>query len=152
MTGAASGATLVVVKNGAPWRSVPIAGGTVTYPFAADGRGRYGLEVVRGAVVDAYSTPIWVGKRTPLRLAVAAPKTLRRSVRARCALSGTDARACTFALKRGGKTVARRRVLVTGGKARATLHAPRGARALTLVVSGADREGRTVVHRRTLRR
>jgi hypothetical protein len=150
--GAPAGSRLVVRKDGALWRSTPLAGGDEARSFTADGPGRYGLEVLHGSDLTAFSTPVWVGALTPLRLASVSSKRLARSVRTRCRVRGTDARACRATLRWGGRVVASRAVFLTGGRAALRLTVPARVKRAVLSVTARDRTGRTVTHHRTLRR
>jgi len=52
--------TLDVVKDGVAIATVPVTPPGITHRFAASAPGRYRLELRRGAVVSALTTPIWV--------------------------------------------------------------------------------------------
>jgi hypothetical protein len=149
---APAGSTLVVRRDGATWRSTPLADGDEARTFAADRAGRFGLEVVHGSDLLAFSTPVWVGSLTPLRLVSVSSRKLARTVRSRCRVRGTDARSCTATLRAGRRTVARKRALLTGGRATVALKVPARVTCAVLTVTARDRTGRTVTHRRTLRR
>jgi hypothetical protein len=54
---------LVVLKDGQPVESVPVAVPETVHGFASSGPGRYGLELRRGDEILCYSTPIWVARK-----------------------------------------------------------------------------------------
>jgi hypothetical protein len=63
--GAAAGAgaparTLRVLKDGRPFRAVPVTGRDLTYRFSSAGPGRYRLQLERGTTIEALSSPIYV--------------------------------------------------------------------------------------------
>jgi len=56
----ASPRVLYVVKNGEPFAQFAVPDGASTFNFAADGPGRYRLQLERGTLVEAVSSPIYV--------------------------------------------------------------------------------------------
>jgi hypothetical protein len=55
--------TLIVLKNGKPLKSFPITKKDTTVTFKSTGAARYGLELMRGGAVEAYSSPILLGAK-----------------------------------------------------------------------------------------
>jgi hypothetical protein len=58
--GSAAPRVLYVVKNGEPVAQFAVPDGSSTFGFAADGPGRYRLQLERGALIEAVSSPIYV--------------------------------------------------------------------------------------------
>src|SRR4029453_6957671 len=52
--------TLYVVKNGQPFREFPVTGSASTIVFPAHGPGRYRLQLERGRLIEAVSSPIYL--------------------------------------------------------------------------------------------
>jgi hypothetical protein len=52
--------TLHVMKDGVDRASVPVTAPTTMHEFAGAGPGRYRLELRRGVIVWALTTPIWI--------------------------------------------------------------------------------------------
>ena len=52
--------TLLVVKDGKPFRTVPVTRDDFTYRFRSAGAGRYRLQLQRGTTIEALSSPIYV--------------------------------------------------------------------------------------------
>ncbi|MBW3595069.1 MAG: CehA/McbA family metallohydrolase [Actinobacteria bacterium] len=50
--------TLLVMRNGEEYRSVPVPSDEFTYEFSADGPGDYRLQLQRGTAIEAVSNPI----------------------------------------------------------------------------------------------
>jgi hypothetical protein len=55
-----AGRELLVVKDGATVASVPVTSDPFTYRFDGDGSGRWRLQLMRAALIDTVSSPIWV--------------------------------------------------------------------------------------------
>jgi hypothetical protein len=62
----------VVLRDGSPIVSVPVAGGDFTHRFTAAGRGDYRIQVQNGASIQSLSNPITLGARP--RAAPPAPR------------------------------------------------------------------------------
>jgi hypothetical protein len=58
--GGGAGRELLVVKDGATVASVPVTSDPFTYRFDGSGSGRWRLQLMRGALIDTVSSPIWV--------------------------------------------------------------------------------------------
>ncbi|MBN1530284.1 MAG: CehA/McbA family metallohydrolase [Thermoleophilaceae bacterium] len=56
----ASGRTLQIIKDGVIATTVPITSDDFRYRFDAAGPGRWRLQVMRGAIIETVSSPIWV--------------------------------------------------------------------------------------------
>jgi hypothetical protein len=56
----AAGRELQVVKDGATVATVPVTSDPFSYRFDGSGSGRWRLQLMRGALIDTVSTPIWV--------------------------------------------------------------------------------------------
>jgi hypothetical protein len=52
--------TLFVVKDGEPFRQFAVTAESATFAFAADGPGRYRLQLERGPLIEAVSSPIYL--------------------------------------------------------------------------------------------
>ena len=52
--------TLLVVKDGEPFRTVPVTRDDFAYRFRSAGPGRYRLQLQRGTTIEALSSPIYV--------------------------------------------------------------------------------------------
>jgi hypothetical protein len=52
--------TLYVSKDGQPFAQVPVGEGTTTVSFASAGPGRYRLQLERGPLIEAVSSPIYL--------------------------------------------------------------------------------------------
>jgi len=52
--------TLLVMRNGEEYRSVPVTSDEFTYEFAAEGPGHYRLQLQRGSAIEAVSNPITI--------------------------------------------------------------------------------------------
>jgi hypothetical protein len=52
--------TLLVMKDGEEWRSVPVTSGEFEFEFTSDGPGDYRLQLQRGSAIEAVSNPITV--------------------------------------------------------------------------------------------
>jgi hypothetical protein len=55
-----AGRELLLVKEGATVASVPVTSDPFTYRFEGSGSGRWRLQLMRGALIDTVSSPIWV--------------------------------------------------------------------------------------------
>ena len=55
--------TLLVVKDGRPFRTVPVTRDDFAYRFRSAGPGRYRLQLQRGTTIEALSSPIYVQRR-----------------------------------------------------------------------------------------
>jgi hypothetical protein len=55
-----AGRELLVVKDGATVATVPVTSDRFTYRFEGTGSGRWRLQLMRGALIDTVSSPIWV--------------------------------------------------------------------------------------------
>ncbi len=94
--------TLLVVKDGKPFRTVPVTGDDFTYRFRSAGAGRYRLQLQRGTTIEALSSPIYVergasggggGGRPPCTITGTARNDLLRGTAGRdviCAGAGND--------------------------------------------------------------
>lgn len=51
---------LIVMKDGAPFRTVPVSGSDFRFRFRSDGPGRYRLQLMRGEVIETVSSPIYL--------------------------------------------------------------------------------------------
>ncbi len=56
--------TLLVVRDGKPFRTVPVTRDDFTYRFRSAGPGRYRLQLQRGTTIEALSSPIYVERGT----------------------------------------------------------------------------------------
>jgi len=59
--------TLLVMRNGEEYRSVPVTSDEFTYEFPAEGPGHYRLQLQRGSAIEAVSNPISVVPPEPNR-------------------------------------------------------------------------------------
>jgi hypothetical protein len=66
------GDQLVVMRDGSPIATVPVAGDDFTHRFTATGRGDYRIQVQNGASIQSLSNPITLGERP--RAAPPAPR------------------------------------------------------------------------------
>jgi hypothetical protein len=55
-----AGRELLVVRDGATVARVPVASDRFTHRFDGTGSGRWRLQLMRGALIDTVSSPIWV--------------------------------------------------------------------------------------------
>jgi hypothetical protein len=55
-----AGRELLVVKDGATVARVPVTSDRFTHRFEGNGSGRWRLQLMRGALIDTVSSPIWV--------------------------------------------------------------------------------------------
>jgi hypothetical protein len=55
-----NGRQLLVVKDGVTVATVPVTSDDFVYRFRGDGSGRWRLQLVRGTLIDAVSSPIWI--------------------------------------------------------------------------------------------
>ena len=76
VSGAGEGSSLIVLRDGQPIQTVPVAGDDFTHRFTASQRGHYRLQVQRGSTIDALSNPISLGFEQ--RVAPAGPVSGRR--------------------------------------------------------------------------
>ena len=49
-----------MVKNGVTIARVPVTGERFTYRFGGTGSGRWRLQLMRGALIETVSSPIWI--------------------------------------------------------------------------------------------
>jgi hypothetical protein len=54
------GRTLLVHRDGDPFRSLPVTGADFTTTFEAPAPGRYRLQLQRGSAIDTVSSPIYL--------------------------------------------------------------------------------------------
>ena len=102
--------TLLVLKNGKPLKSFPITKKDTKVTVKSSGAGRYGLELMRGDAIEAYSTPIWLGSKPDPGPAttLTASSSLKASGGAfsvKCAVDGLGSKKCTVTAKAGGKVI-----------------------------------------------
>jgi len=57
--------TLLVMRNGEEYRSIPVTSDEFTYEFSSDGPGDYRLQLQRGSAIEAVSNPITVVAPAP---------------------------------------------------------------------------------------
>jgi hypothetical protein len=55
-----AGRELLVIKDGATVASIPVASDPFTHRFDGTGSGRWRLQLMRGALIDTVSSPIWI--------------------------------------------------------------------------------------------
>jgi hypothetical protein len=55
-----AGRDLLVVKNGVTIARVPVTGNRFTHRFGGTGSGHWRLQLMRGALIDTVSSPIWI--------------------------------------------------------------------------------------------
>lgn len=56
--------TLLVMKDGKPFRTLPATGDDFSFRFRSAGPGRYRLQLQRGTTIEALSSPIYVERST----------------------------------------------------------------------------------------
>jgi hypothetical protein len=125
------------------------AGRSASITWTTGKRGRYGVVVRRGDIVEVLSSPVYVNEpRTRLRVGLAG-KIRRRGNRliVPCQGSGTDVRTCTVTAPTSSDTVASIGEPLTGGRATITLRFSPDVRQrlrhgrLPLTLTVRDREG-----------
>jgi hypothetical protein len=102
--------TLIVLKNGKPLRSFPVTGKSTKVTFKSSGAARYGLELMRGGAIEAYSSPIWLGARPDPgpETTLTAGRTLSvkgGAFSVKCAVEGLGSKKCTVTARAGGKEI-----------------------------------------------
>jgi hypothetical protein len=157
------GRTLIVFRDGEPFRSVAVAGNDFITTFDAAGPGRYRLQLQRGSAIDTVSSPIWsvagapaVLSRDcrPLRVRGKARRRIRVSRRGRfltrCRASGAGLNRCSVAAtirvgpRRRVRKVAAGRVRMTGGSRRVRMRLTRAGRRVLRVHGRRGRGARVV--------
>jgi len=159
------GRTLLVYRDGDPFRTVPVAGNDFSTTFDAAGPGRYRLQLQRGSAIDTVSSPIYFESGAPavlsrdcrpLRVRGKAKRRIRVSRRGRfltrCTASGAGLNRCSVAAtirtgpkgRRTVRKVAAGRVLMSGGSRRVQMRLTQAGRRVLRIHGRRGRRVRVV--------